>query len=267
MHIAVCIKQVPNPEAAFSQLKVDEQAKKVVPAPGMPLVMSPFDEQAVEAALRVREQTGGARITALTIGPESARNALKHALAMGADDAVLVNDPALEDAGPEATAMALSRAISSLGAVDLVLTGRQSADSDAGIVGCGIAELLQLPVVTFARKIEVGGSNVRVERVLTDGFETLEGSLPAVITVSNELGEARKPNLRETMRAARKPIAVKSAADIGLEAGVIETARGRRSVEKLFVPVKDRHCDFIEGADACAQALALVERLKEARLV
>ena len=114
MHLVVLIKQIPSPEAAFSMFRIDEQALKVTPMPGVPLVMSPFDEQAMEAALRIRESVGEAKIIAVSIGPDSARNALKHALAMGADEAVLVNDAALEDAGPEATAYALSRAIASL---------------------------------------------------------------------------------------------------------------------------------------------------------
>ena len=267
MHIVVCVKQVPNPDAAFSQLKVDELAKKVVPAAGMPLVMSPFDEQAVEAALRVREQVGEARITAVTIGPETARNTLKHALAMGADDAVLVSDEVLDDAPAQVVAQALANAIRSIGAVDLVLAGRQAADTDAGVVGPALAELLELPVVTFARTIEVSGGTATVERVLADGFETLEGVLPAVITVSNELGAARKPNLRETMRAARKPVAVRTAADIGLTAETIAGARRGATVERLFVPVKDRVCEMIAGDDGRHLARALAERLREARLV
>ena len=267
MHIVVCVKQVPDPEAAFSMLKVDEHAKKVIPAPGLPLVMSPFDEQAVEAALRIRESTGAAKITAVSVGPESARQVLKHALAMGADEALLVNDALLENAGSEATALALTRAIGHLGAVDLVLTGRQAADWDAGVVGCGIGELLRVPVVTFARKVEVSGEAVRVERVLADGHETIEADLPAVVTVSNELGAARKPNLRETMRAARKPLAVKSAADIGLAASDIERASGLRVRERLYVPVKSGRCEMIEGADEAAQAARLAQRLREARLI
>ena len=191
MHIVVCVKQVPDPEAAFSMLKVDEQAKKVVPPEGLRLVMSPFDEQALEAALRVRESLGAAKITAVSVGPETARNVLKHALAMGADDALLVCDPALQDCANETAALALTHAIRSLGAVDLILTGRQAADWDAGIVGCGIAELMGLPVITFARRVEVSGATLTVERVLSDGFETLEVSLPAVVTVSNELGTPR----------------------------------------------------------------------------
>ena len=267
MHIVVCVKQVPNPDAPFSQLKVDEQAKKVVPAPGLQLVMSPFDEQALEAALRIRESVDEAKITALTVGPESARNVLKHALAMGADDAVLVNGDTIEDAGSEATALVLARAISRIGAVDVVLTGRQSADSDAGVVGCGIAELLEMPVVTFARKVDVAGRTLRVERVLTDGFETLEGELPAVVTVSNELGAARKPSLRETMRAARKPVAAWSLADIGVDHAAIALAAARRVRERLFVPMKDRNCELFDGPNVEAQAAQLVQRLREARLI
>ena len=267
MHIVVCVKQVPDPEAAFSMLKVDEQAKKVIPASGLPLVMSPFDEQALEAALRIRESTGAARITAISVGPESARGVLKHALAMGADEALLVSDALLEDAGSEATALSLAAAIRSLGAVDLVLTGRQAADWDAGAVGCGVAERLRVPVVTFARKIDVSGETVRVERVLADGYETIEADLPALVTVSNELGAARKPNLRETMRAARKPLAVKTAADVDIAHTAIERAAGRCVRERLYVPVKSGHCEIIEGADEAAQAARLAERLREMRLI
>lgn len=267
MHLVVCVKQVPNPEAAFSMLTVDEHAKKVIPAGGLQLVMSPFDEQAVEAALRVRESIGEAKITVVSAGPDSARNVLKHALAMGADEALLIADEALEDAASEVTALALSRAIRNLGTVDLVLTGRQAADWDAGIVGCGIAELLGLPLVTFARKVEVTGPTARVERVLADGFETIEADLPAVVTISNELGAARKPTLRETMRAARKPLTVKSTSELGLMPAEIGRFSARRVRERLYVPARSGRCEIIPGADEAAQALELARRLRSARLV
>jgi electron transfer flavoprotein beta subunit len=267
MHIVVCVKQVPNPEAAFSMLKVDEHARKVVPAAGLQLVMSPFDEQALEAALRIRESAGEGKITVLSVGPDSARNTLKHGLAMGADEAVLVNDPLLADGAGEVAALALTHAIRALAPVDLVLTGRQAADWDAGVVGCGVAELSGLPVITFARKIEVSGTALRVERVLADGFETLEVDLPAVVTVSNELGEPRKPSLRETMRAARKPLAVRTAADIGLNAAEIDGVAALRVRERLYVPEKTGTCEIIAGADEAAQAVALAHRLREARVI
>ena len=267
MHIAVCIKQVPDPEAAFSMLKVDEHAKRVIPAPGLALVISPFDEQAVEAALRIRESVGQAKITAISVGPESARNALKHALAMGVDEAVLVHDAALHEAGSEATAFALAAAIRQLQPVDLVLTGRQAADWDAGVVGCGLAELLGIPALTFARKVEASGSTVAVERVLADGFEIVEARLPALVTVSNELGVPRKPNLRETMRAARKPLAIRNASDIGIDIAQVERIAARRVRERLYVPTRTGVCELIEGSDGAAQAAALARRLREARLV
>lgn len=267
MHIVVCVKQVPNPEAAFSMLKVDEQAKKVVPAAGLQLVMSPFDEQAVEAALRIRESVGEAKITVLSVGPDSARNTLKHGLAMGADEALLVHDAQLGECDSELAALTLTHAIRAMAPVDLVLTGRQAADWDAGVVGCGIAELSGLPVITFARSIEANGKLLRVERVLADGFETLEVELPALITVSNELGEPRKPSLRETMRAARKPLAVRTAADIGLAAADIERVATSRIRERLYVPAKTGTCEIIAGPDEAAQAAALAHRLREARVL
>ena len=196
MHIVVCVKQVPNPEAAFSMFRVDEAAKKVVPASGLQMVMSPFDEQALEAALRIRDAGAQARITVMTLGPETARAALKHGLAMGADDGVLLADPAFEGADAHGTARVLSTAIGKLSDCDLVLTGRQAADWDAGIVGCGIAELMQMPVITFARDVRLEGIGVRVERVVENGFDLVEAPLPAVVTVSNELGAARAPRGR-----------------------------------------------------------------------
>ena len=267
MHLVVLIKQIPSPEAAFSMFRIDEQALKVTPMPGVPLVMSPFDEQAMEAALRIRESLGEAKITAVSIGPDSARNALKHALAMGADEAVLVSDAALEDSAAAATAYALSRVVHSLGEVDLVLAGRQAADTDAGVVGCGVAELLEIPAITFACRIDVGGSTARVERVLADGMETLEVDLPALITVSNEIGAARAPSLRETMRAARKPLAVRTLADAGIDVLALAAYESRMRRERVFVPVKESRCEIVEGADEAARARSLAARLREARLV
>jgi electron transfer flavoprotein beta subunit len=267
MHLIVCIKQVPSPEAAFSMFRIDAQARKVVPVAGVPLVMSPFDEQAVEAALRIRESVGDSKITAVCVGPDTARNALKHALAMGADEALLMSDPLLDDAGPEATAYALSRLIATIGDADLILTGRQAADTDGGVVGCGVAELLGLPVATFASSVEVDGATARVERVLADGSETVVVDLPAVVTVSNEIGAARSPSLRETMRAARKPLAMRLLTDAGIESDTLAAFAAMRTRERVFVPVKESRCEFIEGDDESAQAQALVERLSEARLM
>ncbi len=266
MRIIVCAKQVPDPDAAFTMFKVDEQAKKVIPAPGLQLVMSPFDEQAVEAALRIRERHASAKITVISLGPETARNAIKHGLAMGADEGVLLTDGVFENADSYTTAYTLAAAIRKLGGCDLVLTGRQAADWDAGVVGAGVGEMLGLPVITFAKHVQVEGPTVRVERVLDDGTEIVEAPLPALVTVSNELGTARTPNLRETMRAARKPITLWKAADLGLAANEAGAAGARCVLERLFVPVNNNRCEFVAGSPR-EQAAGLVERLREAKLI
>lgn len=267
MHIVVCVKQVPNPEVAASQFRIDEAARTIEPVAGVPLVMSPFDEQAVEAALRIREANAGARITVLTLGPESARNVLKHGLAMGADDGVLLSDAAYAGSDGYGTALALSAAIRKLGAVDLVLAGRQAADDDAGVVGIGIAELLGMPAVSYAQDLQIDGGHARVERVLDDGTEIVQAPLPAVVTVSNELGEPRKPNLRETMRAARKPVAVWGVGDLGMDPAQIGVAGAVRVVERVYAPVKESRCELVTGASAAEQAAQLVQRLQAAKVL
>jgi len=243
---------------------IDEAAKKVVPASGLKHVVSPFDEQAIEAALRIREQHSGSRMTVITLGNEASRTALKHGLAMGADDGVLLSDPAFEAGDAYTTARILSAALQKLGAVDLVLCGRQAADGDAGIVGAGIAELLDRPVLTFAMSVVVENNVVRVERVLDDGTEIVEADLPALVTVSNEIGAPRAPNLRETMRAARKPVLAWKAADLGLDMGAI-SARSVR--ERVFAPSKAVQCAFIEAATPEEQGTLLAARLREAKAV
>jgi len=267
MHIVVCVKQVPDPEAAFSMFKVDELAKKVIPVPGLRMVVSPFDEQALEAALRVREAAGEARITVMTLGADSARAAIKHGLAMGADDGVLLADPAFEDGDAYTTARVLAAAVGKLGDCDLVLTGRQAADWDAGIVGSGIAELLHMPVVTFARDVRVSDGSVRVERVVEDGYDVIEAPLPAVVTVSNELGAARAPSLRETMRAARKPVVTWAAPDLGLSPSEVGAGGARRVLERLFVPEKNAACELLDGATPEEQGAKLARRLLDAKLL
>ncbi len=267
MRVVVCVKQVPNPEIAASQYRVDEQARTVAPVAGVQLVMSPFDEQAVEAALRIREAHPGTRTTVMSLGPESARNALKHGLAMGADDGLLLADTAFAGSDGYTTALTLAAAIKKIGNVDLVLTGRQAADWDCGVVGAGIGELLGVPVISFAKEVRIVDCVARVERVLDDGTETVETALPAVVTVSNELGTPRTPNLRETMHAARKPVVAWSASDLGLAADTVGAAGARRVLERMFVPVKQNRCEFIAGGFPDEQAADLAKRLREARLI
>jgi electron transfer flavoprotein beta subunit len=134
-------------------------------------------------------------------------------------------------------------------------------------VGCGIAELLQLPVITFARDVKVSNGAVRVERVVDNGVDVIEASLPAVVTVSNELGAARSPSLRETMRAARKPVVIWAAKDLGLSRSEVGAGGARRVLERLFVPERRGACELVDGATAEEQGTKLAQRLLEAKLL
>jgi electron transfer flavoprotein beta subunit len=267
VHVIVCVKQIPNPEAPASAFEIAAEAKKVVVGEGMTLVMSPYDEQAIEAALRIRDTLGEVRITMISLGSDSVRGVLKHGFSLGADAGVLLCDPAFEEADSYTTALALATAIKKIGAYDLILTGRQAADWDMGVVGAGIAELLGVPVITLAKDVQVHDGTVQVERVLQDGFETVEASLPAVVTVSNELGAPRTPNLRQVMRAARQKPTVWSAADVGLEANQVGVTGARLRLEQLLIPVREGRCEFIEGNAPQELAANLVRRLQEVKVL
>jgi len=264
VNIIVCVKQVPDPETPVSAFKVDTTANKVLPAQGIAPVISPFDAQAVEAALRIKDATGDGTITVLSMGPASARDAIKHGLAMGADEGVLVSDPSLDDADAYVTAKVLAAAIQKIGDFQLVITGRQAADWDQGTVPAGIAQFLDAPCVTVAKKVTAGDGKVTVERVLQDGFETVDASLPAVVTVSNELGDPRYPQLRQIMMAARKQVTTYTAADLGLSGDDLQP---RMKLVKLFVPVNESKVEIIEGDSPAEQAANLARRMREAKLL
>ncbi|MFQ5880805.1 MAG: electron transfer flavoprotein subunit beta/FixA family protein [Dehalococcoidia bacterium] len=263
-HIVCCVKQVPDPETPASQFKVDEAAKVVLPVPGIAPVPSQFDSIGVEAALRIRDAVGDTTITILSVGPDSYRDVIKHSLAMGADEGVLINDPSLQEADHWLTAQVLAAAITKLQPFDIVICGRQAVDWDMGVVGSTIAELLGIPCLTIAKDIQYKDGKLLVERVLLDGFETVESSTPCMVTVSNELGEPRYPQLRQIMAAARKEVKVWQASDLGLEAPQLAN---RVSLERLYVPQTEVQCEFIEGETAQEQAEKLALRLREAKLI
>jgi electron transfer flavoprotein beta subunit len=265
MNMIVCVKQIPDPETPATAFRVDEAAKKVIPAQGIAPVISPYDVQAVEAALRIRDAKGEGKITILSIGPASARDVIKHSLAMGADEGVLVDDPALYDnPDPFVTAQVLVAAIQKIGDYNLILCGRAAADWDNGIAPSGIAEILNLPCVTVAKKVEAVNGSVRVDKVLADGFETVEAQTPCVVTISNEFGDPRYPQLRQIMAAARKQVEVWTLADLGLSADQLQP---RITIEKLYIPVKQSNVEIIEGDSPEEQAANLARKLRDARLI
>src|SRR5579872_2293077 len=176
MDIVVTVKQVPDPDIPPTHFKVDEAAKKVIPPAGVAPVMNGYDAHALEAALKLKEQLGG-KVTAVSLGPDQARDTLKRAIAMGADAAIHINDPALNEADSTVTAQALAAAIKKLypDHVDLVLSGRQASDTDGGQVHLGIARHLGVPAVSPIQKIEeASAESVSVERIVEDGYQRLK---------------------------------------------------------------------------------------------
>ncbi len=266
MNMIVCCKQVIDPEAPPASFKVDASANKVVPPPGVPPVISPFDENAVEAALKIKDAKGG-KITVLTLGTNLLRDVVKKPLSMGADELILLEDEAYVGGDSWSTAYALAMAIKKIGQYDLVFCGRQAADWDAGQVGSGIAEILGLPSVTLAKKIESVNGKVKVERVLADGYEVVEVSLPALITVSNELGEPRYPTIKGIMAAKRKEPVIWKPADIGIEPSQLGAAGRRAKLLKLFQPVREGKCEIIEGETLEEAAIGLAAKLREAKVL
>jgi len=266
MELIVCAKQVPDPEAPPASFKVDAGTNKVVPPPGVPPVVSTFDEIAVEAALRVKDAQGG-KITVLSLGNNLVRDVVKKPLAMGADELVLLEDEAYEDGDSWSTANALATAIKKVGTYEIIFCGRQAADWDAGQVGIGIAELLGIPCVTLVKKVDVTDGKVKVERMVADGFEVVEVPTPCVLTVTNELGEPRYAPLKGIMKAAKIQPTIWKPADIGLDASQVG-AQGRRvKLNKLYQPVKEAKCEIIEGENVADAAVNLAVRLREAKVL
>ena len=266
INMIVCCKQVPDPEAPPSLFKVDTAANKMVTTAEVKPVIGQYDEFALEAALKIKDTLGG-KITVLSLGNNIVRDVIKKALAVGGDELILLEDEVFEGGDSWATAQVLAEAIKKVGEYDLVFCGRQSSDWDAGQVGLGIAEILGIPAITLARKVELIDGKAKVERVIPDGYEIIELTLPAMITVTSELGALRYATLKGIMAAAKKQPTIWKPADIGLEPSQVGAAGRRIKLTKLFQPVKEAKCEIIEGETAAEAGANLALRLKQAKLL
>ena len=261
MNIVVCVKEILDPEAPADSFTIDSANNVLVATGKIAKVLNPFDEQAVEAALRIKDKLG-AKVTAISVGKQMDRVVTKKPVFMGADELILLEDEGFADGDSWSTAYAIAAAIRKIGQCDLVICGRQAGDSNAGQVGIGIAEFLGLPHVSIARKIDILDGKARVERVTCDGYETVEVLLPALITVSNELGQARYPAIQNIRIANKIQPTIWKHADIDIEVSQAGKQGRRQKLLKLFQPVREGTCEIIEGEtlQEAAGNLALVLR-------
>ncbi len=261
LHIIVCIKQVPDPEGPADAFKVDPEAKEVIPI-GIPPVISPFDENALEAALRIKGHHA-TKVTAISMGEKLAEPVLRKALAAGADELILLRDPRFKDLDSYSTASVLSSAIRRIGAYDLILTGRQAGDWDFGVTGLIIAEILQIPAINLARKVEIRDDRVFVETLSRDGYEVVKAQMPALVTVSNEIGELRYTSVQALKAAAAKPMKHYNAEDLELD---LRKLTVRRVIE-LYAFHGQRQCTFIEGESSQEKGENLATRMRKDGLI
>ncbi len=268
MHIVVCIKQILDPEIPPRDFRIDSTAKEAVQG-NAPLVIGPFDLNALEVALQLKERHAGTKITVLTLGAETAIEALRQALAMGTDQAVLVSHEGIAHQDATITARVLGRAITRLDSVDLILTGRQAGDWDRGQVGVLLAEELDLPCIPFAPRLTILDRSAQVERETTgSGYTVFETPLPAVISITNAEDNApRFPKVKDIMMARRKLVTRWSASDLGLQPEEVGPAAQRVEIIDLFIPHQESSCEIIEGESAAEKAHKLFKRLVELKLI
>ena len=256
MKIIACIKQVPDSEAKIKaengQISWGES----------PLVINPFDEYAVEGALQLKEANSGT-VTALCIGPESAKEALKHALAVGADEAILISDAALNALDTQGAARVLAAAINKIGGADIVTFGRQTLDDGSGLTAAQTARVLGWPMLGLVGhiKVEDGGASspkgIKVHRVIEEGRQIVSAKLPVVMSIVQSIGEPRYPSFMGIRKASKANIPVWSSSDLGISAPIAFVTR----TELITPPSREVVCEIIQGDSPGQIAETLADKI------
>jgi electron transfer flavoprotein beta subunit len=256
MNIVVCVKQVPDTWSEKKLAASDSTLDRAATDP----VMNEMDEYAVEEALKLQEAHGG-EVTILCMGPDAATETVRKALSMGADKAIHVLDEGLHGSDALATSLALSKAISKAGGFDLVLLGSESSDARMSVVPAMLAERLGLPQLTFAKEVTADGAGaISIKRLTDDGYQVVEASTPAVVSVVEKINEPRYPSFKGIMAAKKKPVETYALADLGIDAGEVGTAGAWSKVES-FEAAPPRQAGTVvtdegEGADKLLEFLA-----------
>ncbi len=260
MNIIICIKQVPD----TAEVRINPETNTLV-RDGVASIINPYDLHAIEAGLQIREKMGG-RVTAITMGPPQAETALRDAISIGVDDAVLLTDRAFAGADTWATSYTLSKAIEKLGA-DIVICGKQAIDGDTAQVGPEIAEFLNVPHITYVRKIkDIREGSLRVERLMDEGYDVVESSLPVLLTVVRELNTPRLPSLKGKMAAKKAEIKKWTLSDIGADADKVGLKGSPTQVRNIFAPEARKDRRMLEGTPE-EQVDSLIVELRDLKCV
>jgi electron transfer flavoprotein beta subunit len=231
MNIVVCIKQVPE----TTEVRINPETNTLI-REGVKSIINPFDMYAIEEGVRLKERFGG-KVTAITMGPPQAEAALREAVSMGVDEGILICDRAFAGSDTWATSYTLAGAIQKAGSFDLIICGKQASDGDTAQVGPGISTHLDIPQVTYVKKIEeVKDKTMRVERMMEEGFEIIETPLPALLTVVKEINEPRLPSLKGMMRAKQAKITLWTQKELNLDPQKIGLCGSPTQVVKIFTP-------------------------------
>ena|SRR5712691_5208389 len=252
MKMFVCVKQVPDPNTTAG--KLDPNTRRLVRS-GVSLVLDPGDESTISAAIKLRDSVGNSELTAVCMGPGSAQEALRRALAMGVDRAILITDPALAGSDAISTARVLATVLKNEGA-ELIFCSTESTDGYTGMVPGGIAEFLGAPQLTFAREISIEGSKAVVKRVTLKGYQTVESPLPAVVTIASGSFEAIYPTMKGIMGAKKKPFSQLSLADLALGSSEVGEAGAREQVVSVGAAEARAAGQIIKDDGNAAQSIA-----------
>lgn len=260
MNSIVCLKQVPDTEA---QIRINPQGTGIIDE-GIKFIINPYDEFAVEEALRQKEKFGGGNVTIVSMGPPRAIESIRMALAMGADKAIHLDDPAFEESDAFATAKVLAETIRGLD-YDIIFCGRQAIDDDLAQVGPALAEMLGIPQVCLVTKVEISPDKkkARVNRQIVGGEEVVEIPLPAVLTCQKGLNEPRYASLPGIMKAKKKEVKVLKAQDLGIDLNTIGKIGSKCRILKMYSPPGRSAGKIITGADASETASKLAKLLRE----
>jgi electron transfer flavoprotein beta subunit len=259
MNIVICIKQVPD----AADVRIDPETNTLV-REGVPSIINPFDEFAIEEGLRIREKCGG-KVTVITMGPPQADDILRTSLAMGADEVALLSDRVFAGSDTLATSYTLSKGIEKIGDVDMVITGKQAIDGDTAQVGPGIASRLRFTQLTYVSKVEEVNPDegkIVVERLIDGGSERVEGKLPALLTVVKDINVPRQPSILRMKKARNAEIPTWGADDLNIDPEKIGQKGSPTWVEKIFSPEQKSGGEIYTG-DAEEIALRIVEILDE----